>query len=39
VSWLHIDDFLAVVCLALDDPSMSGIVHGAALYPGTTLGT
>jgi NAD dependent epimerase/dehydratase family enzyme len=33
VSWLHIDDFLAVVCLALDDPSMSGIVHATSPEP------
>lgn len=33
VSWLHIDDFLAVVCLALDDPSMSGIVHATTPEP------
>jgi NAD dependent epimerase/dehydratase family enzyme len=27
ISWLHIDDFLAIVRLALDDGSFSGTVH------------
>jgi uncharacterized protein (TIGR01777 family) len=33
VSWLHIDDFLAAVRFALDDPSMSGIVHVTSPNP------
>ena len=33
VSWLHIDDFLAVIRRALDDSSMSGIVHVTSPNP------
>jgi uncharacterized protein (TIGR01777 family) len=33
VSWLHIDDFLAVVRRALDDSSMSGVVHVTSPNP------
>ena len=33
VSWLHVDDFLAVIRRALDDSSMSGIVHVTSPNP------
>lgn len=33
VSWLHVDDFLAIVRRALDDPALSGIVHATSPVP------
>ncbi|RJL34545.1 TIGR01777 family oxidoreductase [Bailinhaonella thermotolerans] len=33
VSWLHIDDLLAIVRLALDDPALSGVVHATSPRP------
>jgi uncharacterized protein (TIGR01777 family) len=33
VSWLHIDDFLAIVRRALDDPGLSGVVHATSPNP------
>jgi uncharacterized protein (TIGR01777 family) len=33
VSWLHVADFLAVVRLCLDDPSLAGVVHATAPEP------
>ncbi len=33
VSWLHIDDFLAIVRRVLDDQSMAGIVHATSPQP------
>jgi len=33
VSWLHIDDYLAIVRTVLDDSSMSGVVHATSPQP------
>lgn len=33
VSWLHIDDFLAVVRLVIDDPAWSGVLHATSPSP------
>nr|BFE82364.1 TIGR01777 family oxidoreductase [Planobispora longispora] len=33
VSWLHIDDFLAVVRLVIDDPAWSGVLHVTSPAP------
>lgn len=33
VSWIHISDFLAVVRRALDDDTLSGVVHVASPHP------
>jgi uncharacterized protein (TIGR01777 family) len=33
VSWLHIDDLLAVVRRSLDDPTLAGIVHATSPNP------
>jgi uncharacterized protein (TIGR01777 family) len=33
VSWLHIDDFLAIVRRSVDDPAMSGVVHATSPNP------
>lgn len=33
VSWLHVDDFLAVVRRCLDDPGLSGILHVTSPEP------
>lgn len=33
VSWLHIDDLLAVVRRAVDDPAMSGVLHATSPEP------
>jgi len=33
ISWLHVDDYLAIVRRALDDPSLSGIVHATSPQP------
>lgn len=35
VSWLHIDDYLAIVRHALEDSSLSGIVHATSPAPVT----
>lgn len=35
VSWLHVQDYLAIVRRALDDPAMSGIVHATSPTPVT----
>ncbi|WP_189242010.1 epimerase [Planobispora rosea] len=33
VSWLHIDDFQAVVRLVIDDPAWSGVLHATSPSP------
>ncbi|MFI6318981.1 TIGR01777 family oxidoreductase [Nonomuraea sp. NPDC050556] len=33
VSWLHIDDLLAIVRRSLDDPELSGVVHATSPHP------
>ncbi|MEV6314888.1 TIGR01777 family oxidoreductase [Streptomyces sp. NPDC051776] len=33
MSWLHIDDLLAVVRLALSDPALSGVLHATSPNP------
>jgi hypothetical protein len=35
VSWLHVDDFLGIVRLALEDPGISGVVHATSPNPVT----
>lgn len=35
VSWLHIDDYLAIVRLALDDRSLFGVMHATSPAPVT----
>lgn len=37
VSWLHVDDYLAIVRRALDDPVLSGIVHATSPTPVTNM--
>lgn len=33
ISWLHVDDFTAIVLRALGDPSLAGVVHATAPEP------
>jgi uncharacterized protein (TIGR01777 family) len=33
VSWLHVDDFLAIVRLVIDDPSWTGTLHATSPSP------
>jgi uncharacterized protein len=33
ISWLHIDDLLAIVRRAVDDPAMSGVLHATSPAP------
>lgn len=33
ISWLHIDDFLAIVRRCIDDPALSGVVHATSPRP------
>ena len=35
VSWLHVDDFLAIIRRALDDAALSGVVHATSPTPVT----
>ncbi len=33
ISWLHIEDFLAIVRVCLDDPELAGVVHATSPEP------
>jgi hypothetical protein len=35
VSWLHVDDYLAIIRCVLDDPAFSGVVHATSPTPVT----
>lgn len=33
ISWLHVEDYLSIVRRAVDDPSLSGVVHATSPNP------